>query len=228
MGDRERMRETGEEQRRIEADAVLDGTKPEGKAAAAGETEHKEENTDALKSGIETVIYGFVFLLLDFRIGRFNVLPDWLGYLLLRESVDELGSHEPDIVLLKPLAALLAAYDAINWVLALFGTGGWIMAVEVVITVVSIYFFYQFYTDLGNLAVRYGAPRAAWFYWLRVVQAAMTTFLMLFYYPLLKRRMAGQGWFAVSWMVASLVLCVCTALAVYALNRTIKERAQEV
>lgn len=178
------------------------------------------EGIGPLKSGLEGIMYGFVFLFIDVNLGRLNIFPDWVGYLLFRESFDRLGNYEPDVLLLKPLATLLAVYDAARWLALLLGFSHTIMAVEVVATVAVLYFCYQLLTDLGNLAVRCGVPSGTWFYRLRVLQAAMTTLLMLFRVVFIGPE---SPWLLWSVTGLSMVSGICVLLAVHALHRALKE-----
>lgn len=191
--------------------------------------EDAPEDVRPLADGLEGVDWGFAFLFLDLTFGRLNVLPDWVGFLLFREAFGALGDYEPELLLLKPLAAVLAAYDAVCWAAALLGSEIFIPAAEVVFTVVNLYFFYQFMTDLGKIATRFGAPKAGWFFWLRNVQAAVLTAVFLFqmYGVSLEIWPSPAEWFKSAWVFAMLVLIWCMVQAVGDLRKTIRQQAEE-
>lgn len=183
----------------------------------------QRKDTETLTGGVEAVSYGFVFMCLSLHLSRLDIFPDWVGYLLFREAIDKLKGYEPDLLLLKPLTTVLAVYDAACWLAELSGFHVTFMAVEAVAAVVGLYFNYQFMTDLGNLAVRCGSSRGTWFYWLRILQAAVTTVIMLAGMAVLKRGGFLAMWFSGLVGAVSMVSGICVLLAVHALHRALKE-----
>ena len=131
-------------------------------------------NYEKLRSAVKAIGFGYAFLYLNLNLGRVNLLPNWVGYVLIHEACDDIGEQEPSIVLLKPLAALLAGYEGVLWLCKLFDISFSIPAVEVVIAVVSLYFHYQLMTNLGDLADHLHLAERDRLYGTRIWQAALT------------------------------------------------------
>lgn len=179
------------------------------------------EYADESKSGVGIVARGFTLLYVDMNFGTVNILPDWAGYFLLWKAAGRLGRQEPQFLRLKPLALLLTVFDGACWLAGLFGAAVSVTAVTVIVGIVSLYFEYQFLTELGHLAVRCGSPSGKWFYRLRILRAAMLTFLMLFRTPLMERAAGWPQWIGWSVLAAALVMIAVTAMAVGDLDRRI-------
>lgn len=175
---------------------------------------------EKLRSGVKTIGVGFLFIYLNLHLGRLNVLPNWVGYLLIREACDDIGEQEPSILLLKPLAALLAAYEGVLWLCRLFNINFAVPAVDVVISVVLLYFNYQLATNLGDLAAHLQMEEAERFYCLRIWQAALTTLLGL------SSIKSPGSWIQTALLAATLVVLALVEIAIVYLEGSLKERAQ--
>lgn len=176
---------------------------------------------EKLRSGVKAIAVGYLFIYLDLNIGRLNLLPAWVGYLLIREACDDIGENEPSILLLKPLAALLAAYEGVLWLCRLFGVDFSVPVIDIVIAVVLLYFNYQLMTNLGDLAEHLNLEERDRFYRLRIWQAALTTLLGLSYIKMLGERMA------IALLIVTLIVLALVEIAIVHLEGSLKERAQE-
>lgn len=81
--------------------------------------------------------WGIVIILVDFNIGRFNLLPDFLGYLLFGMAVKEWKKEQPDLGRLKPFLWILGIESMIQWVFPFYNG-----LVQLVVTAVSCYTVY--------------------------------------------------------------------------------------
>lgn len=80
-----------------------------------------------------------------------------MGFLLFPSAIGKLSGERRDLNLLRPLAALLGAWAALDWLLSWFGgkVSGHILFLDLLITVANLYFHFQFLTDMAALAERY-------------------------------------------------------------------------
>ncbi|MBO5153407.1 MAG: hypothetical protein J6C00_03515 [Eubacterium sp.] len=176
-------------------------------------------NYEKLRSAVKAIGFGYAFLYLNLNLGRVNLLPNWVGYVLIQEACDDIGEQEPSIVLLKPLAALLAGYEGVLWLCKLLDVSLSIPAVEVVISVASLYFHYQLMTNLGDLADHLHLEERDRLYSTRIWQAALTTLLGV---PVLKNLCVQTGL-----LVATFIVLVRVVVGIIYLEGSLRECAQQ-
>lgn len=114
-----------------------------------------------LRRQLTKLIWGLLLATFDFNLNTLDILPDCVGWFLLASGVKGLGPVLPQLPLLYPLAAAMGAVSVPEEVLQLFGADLWEAlpgflspAVSLVLQVISIYFFFQLFTDLATLAAR--------------------------------------------------------------------------
>lgn len=112
---------------------------------------------ESLYRGVSHAAWGYFFLNLDFNLGTVSILPRFMGFLFFLSAIKKLSGERRDLALLKPLAILLAAWAALDWLLSWVGmdVDGHILFLDLVITVVQLYFHFQFLTDMAALAKQY-------------------------------------------------------------------------
>ena len=139
--------------------------------------------------GVQYAAWAYFFLYLDINLNRFSLLPNAVGWYLLSRAVTALEEEHPDLRLLGPLtfplglwalkqyAFLLPAWDLsqFSWLLS------WLaLAVELT----TLYFHFQFLTDLADIAARHAGETGRDFSLLRartVVTVLSTAASVLFY-----------------------------------------------
>lgn len=114
---------------------------------------------EALYSGLSHAAWGYFFLNFDFNLNGVSVLPRFVGFLLLLSACGKLSGARRDLALLRPLAALLSAWYALDWLLSWGGgaVGGHILFFDLLVGAAALYFHFQFLTDMAALAERYQA-----------------------------------------------------------------------
>lgn len=168
---------------------------------------------------IKYIAWGYVLLYLDVNLATFNILPDWLGFLLIFHALPALADEVPSAALLRPFAVLLAACAGIEWVLKLFG--GTISVdltiVSLIIAVVTLYFHFQLLTDLATLSEKFDCPQTAMLLRLRTVNTLIATALAL---PLPWERVE---WLAITALLVygAIVIWICAVL--FGLKRSLTE-----
>ena len=107
-----------------------------------------------LKKGLSFVAFGFMFTLVNLNLtlngATLNVMPDFIGWILLFLAHDRLGKYLSGKVYLKYLALLLAFMTGGAWVMEIAKPELDLGAVKTFVTVLSA--FYMFVL-LGALAV---------------------------------------------------------------------------
>lgn len=141
------------------------------------------EQHEALRSAVRRVAWGYLLILLDINLGSLNILPNWLGYILILRALPALKAETPSAGLLEPLGILLAFWDGILWIGKTFGYSvDWPLP-QLLATVVSLYFHFQLLTNLADIAGKYGCPCETKLRTLRTVQVVLLTasYLLLYW-----------------------------------------------
>lgn len=132
-----------------------------------------------LCAAVKKIAWGYVLLHLNVNLGSLNILPDWLGYGLMLAAIPAVGERVPSAKLLKPLGVLLAVWEGVCWIYAARGMPLSVPALELVATVVSLYFHFQLLTDLAELARLFECSEEGRIRNLRTVRTLLITMLAL-------------------------------------------------
>ncbi|MBQ8390482.1 MAG: hypothetical protein IJX52_05835, partial [Oscillibacter sp.] len=137
----------------------------------------KEENT--LSQTLKYIFWGHLLLYFNINLGSINILPNWAGYLLLLQALPGLSEEEPSAALLRPLGMGLAVWEGIQWVLKIFGGSIDIYGLGLIASIVSLYFPFQFLTNLASVTQNHGLPQAEDIKRLRTVRTVLCTLVVL-------------------------------------------------
>ena len=112
---------------------------------------------ETLYSGLSNAAWGYFFLHIHFNLGTINILPAFVGYLLLLSAIRKLSGERRDLLLLQPLGVLLAAWNVADWLFACLGgeLSGMFLPLDLLAAVAGLYFHFQFITDMAALAEAY-------------------------------------------------------------------------
>lgn len=113
--------------------------------------------SNRLYSGLSQAAWGYFFVTFDFNLGPVSVLPRFVGFYLLFSAIGKLSAERRDLNLLRPLCILLTGWSGIDWLLSWRGGDieGHILFLDLVVTAVTLYFHFQFLTDMAALAEAY-------------------------------------------------------------------------
>lgn len=109
---------------------------------------------EKLYSGLSNAAWGYVFLTFDFNLNNVSVLPRFVGFYLLFSAIGKLSGERRDLNLLRPLCVLLTGWSGLDWLLSWLGgdVEGHILFLDLLVTVVTLYFHFQFLTDMAALS----------------------------------------------------------------------------
>ncbi len=117
-------------------------------------TDYKE-----LSNKIRRVAWGFVFILFDINIGTVSILPRWAGYMMIISALPVLASEVSSVKLLKPLGVALAIYSGAEWAMKIFGLSYSLTILSVLIVCILVYFNFQLFTNLAEIAEKHSCPQ---------------------------------------------------------------------
>ena len=109
---------------------------------------------ETLYSGLSNAAWGYFFLTFDFNLNNVSVLPRFVGFYLLFSAIGKLSGERRDLNLLRPLCILLTGWSGLDWLLSWLGgdVEGHILFLDLLVTVVTLYFHFQFLTDMAALS----------------------------------------------------------------------------
>ena len=112
---------------------------------------------ETLYRGLSHAAWGYFFLHIHFKLNRVDILPVFVGWLLLLSACQKLAGARRDLALLRPLAVLLAVWNGADWLAAWMGESvkGRILFLDLLIAVAVLYVHFQFITDMAALAEQY-------------------------------------------------------------------------
>ena len=109
---------------------------------------------EKLYSGLSNAAWGYVFLTFDFNLNNVSVLPRFVGFYLLFSAIGKLSGEWQNLNLLRPLCILLTGWSGLDWLLSWLGgdVEGHILFLDLLVTAVTLYFHFQFLTDMAALS----------------------------------------------------------------------------
>lgn len=134
---------------------------------------------EQLANAVKKIAWGYVLLHLNINLGTLDILPNWLGYVLMLGALPILGKWEPSALLLRPLGILLAAWEGLLWGFTIFSIPFDSTIVSILGSVASLYFHFQLLTNLACLAQRYDCPEERKILTRRTVRTLLITLLAL-------------------------------------------------
>jgi hypothetical protein len=132
-----------------------------------------------LIDSVKLVAKAYFVLYLNINFGTLNMLPNWLSYILILKALPILAEYAPSALLLRPVGILLAVWEGILWLAALFGWGFDGYIIGVIASIVSLYFHFQLLTNLSDIAEGFYCPEHKKILTLRTVQAVLITLLAM-------------------------------------------------
>lgn len=110
-----------------------------------------------LYTGLSQAAWGYFFLTFDFNLNNVSILPRFVGFWLLFSAIGKLSGERRDLNLLRPLCILLTGWSGMDWLLSWWGGDieGHILFLDLLVTAVTLYFHFQFLTDMAALSQRY-------------------------------------------------------------------------
>lgn len=108
-----------------------------------------------LYKGLTYVIWGYIFLYFDIKMNDITFLPDFVGYFLFLSAIKLLKEEEKELALIIGFGQILCGWDIIQWL------GKWvsieisIVPINLIISIISLYFHFQLITNLASIAAKY-------------------------------------------------------------------------
>ena len=163
-----------------------------------------------LYSGISKAAWGYFFLYFNINFNNVSILPSFVGYLLFLSAINLLKEEERELSLLHTLAVIMALWTGVEWLASFVGLnleGMW-QFIDIIISLVNLYFHFQFLTNLASIAAKYqseGYELDAKLLRYRTLQTVMLTAIEVI--------IRFQPWLSEAWTVISICMLIVYLIA---------------
>ena len=167
-------------------------------------------NHQNLYSGISKAAWGYFFLYFNINFNNVSILPSFVGYLLFLSAINLLKDEERELSLLHTLAVIMALWTGVEWLASFVGLnleGMW-QFIDIIISLVNLYFHFQFLTNLASIAAKYQSESNeldAKLLRYRTLQTVMLTAIEVI--------ICFQPWLSEAWTVISICMLIVYLIA---------------
>jgi hypothetical protein len=114
-------------------------------------------NPPRLYKSTGKIAFGYFFIYFNFDINTVNILPTFVGYLLILHAIRDLEQEESELLLLRPFGIILVIWHAATWVFSLFSVdlNSLEQIADILIRLINLYFHFQLLTNLASIASKY-------------------------------------------------------------------------
>lgn len=163
-----------------------------------------------LYSGISKAAWGYFFLYFNINFNNVSILPSFVGYLLFLSAINLLKEEERELSLLHTLGVIMALWTGVEWLASFVGLnleGMW-QFIGIIISLVNLYFHFQFLTNLASIAAKYQSESNeldAKLLRYRTLQTVMLTVIEVI--------ICFQPWLSEAWTVISICMLIVYLIA---------------
>ena len=163
-----------------------------------------------LYSGISKAAWGYFFLYFNINFNNVSILPSFVGYLLFLSAINLLKEEERELSLLHTLGVIMALWTGVEWLASFVGInleGMW-QFIDIIISLVNLYFHFQFLTNLASIAAKYqseGYELDAKLLRYRTLQTVMLSAIEVI--------ICFQPWLSEAWTVISICMLIVYLIA---------------
>ncbi|MBQ8562532.1 MAG: hypothetical protein IJ443_01415 [Firmicutes bacterium] len=185
---------------------------------------HRQEYEN-LAEALGKIVWAYVLIHLAFNLGNLDVLPDWLGYVLIVRTLPVLNHCIPSALLLQPFGFFLIGWNGFLWIIKLFGTLEIPMLVTVLAGIINIYFMFQLLTNIAEIAEMTGCGIPDSIRMLRNADAVLTTLLCL---PLLWEKISEMPLFALGFLLAGVAVVLAIGILLNQMKKDLREASERI
>lgn len=180
-------------------------------------------NYQKLYDGISKAAWGYFFIYFNININSVSLIPSFVGYLLFLSAINYLKDEERELSLLHTLGVILVVWHSVAWITSWFSfnlDGAW-QFIDIIISLVNLYFHFQLLTNLASIATKYqpeGYEQDAKLLRYRTLQTVMLTAVLIItrLHPWL-----SEVWTYISvvMLIVYLIAGICLMKALFDLRR---------
>ena len=123
------------------------------------------------------IAWGYLLLCFHLTVGTIVLVPNWLCYIFFLKAMGGLEPVVPAVKLLFPLGVLLGVWEGLLWGMSAVGIQDFTLlyGLQLVASVLMIYFHFQFLTNLAEIAAQAMLPQRIPLLCLRIIRTLFTT-----------------------------------------------------
>ena len=177
-----------------------------------------------LSKAIGLIAWGYVLIYFNFNIGPLDILPNWLGYILIYSALDTIGKEEISALLLKPLVIIIGIYEVlmtIKGLLDLTLSSYAFTLIHTVVVIVILYYNFQLFTNLANIATKYSCPQSEGIIILRTSYTLLITVASLIEVVFIPEYIIQIA--IVGLLVVTTIIIIVTCIVLFGFKHSIKE-----
>ena len=133
---------------------------------------------EKLSKAVGLVAWGYIFIYFNINLGPLDILPNFVGYIFILNSLETLAIEEKSTILLKPIVYILIVWEILkllNGFVALTPSGYIYSILNTIVIVVSLYYNFQLFTNLASIAEKYFCKQKDGLLILRTVYTILLT-----------------------------------------------------
>ena len=111
------------------------------------------------------IAWGYLLLCFHLTVGTIVLVPNWLCYIFFLKAMGGLEPVVPAVKLLFPLGVLLGVWEGLLWGMSAVRIQDFTLlyGLQLVASVLMIYFHFQFLTNLAEIAAQVGYEHVSYF-----------------------------------------------------------------
>ena len=130
-----------------------------------------------LRKGLSYTAFGFLFVLVNFNLTAgnrtVNIMPEFVGWILLTLAIDRLGKYTENRRYLKVIATVMLVYTAAEWLLNITRPGLNLSMFRTVANILGAVFDFVIFLSLEEIARDFGSPRESSIRTLRIMMLVL-------------------------------------------------------
>ena len=118
-----------------------------------------------IAKALKRIVIGYLFIVFNFNIGTLDIVPNFVGYILIYQALNTLQGELEHYALLKNFSVILGIVAFVNWIFAFLS----IIPLSLIVFIITLCFDYLLFTDIISIAQKYHYNRSSLDYmkWLR-------------------------------------------------------------
>jgi glucan phosphoethanolaminetransferase (alkaline phosphatase superfamily) len=162
---------------------------------------------------MSSIFTGFLFIFLDLNLtfgqARLELIPDFIGYIILLNGLKEMSGESPAFDKVRPFATVMAFYTGIVWLFDLLGSavslGPLSFILGIVSLIISFYISYKIVMGVKDMEARYGTDLNG--------RSLNTAYSVLFITGILSYLLLLLPALAILCIIVSLIAAICFLVA---------------
>jgi len=166
---------------------------------------------------VRKIAWGYFFLYLDVNLNGWSILPAWFGWYKFGAAIGVLKEVRPKLGLLEGFAAALTVWRVVTWQ-PIFELPGWLAPVQVLFSVMEMFFHFHLLTELSTLTSGLLSQRI-----LRCRTASVVLETALVLWTALPIPQTVMGWPSVLILLVQLFVCLYLMMSVFSLAKEMED-----